>query len=133
MPLARVDLSDTYSPQQREIIGSVIYDAMVNIASVPKDDKFQIFTPHADGALVFPQAAFMGMTYTAKIIFIQVFWVAGRQTDVKKRFYRRVADELHDKLGVRKEDVWINLIDSAREDWSFGNGDMQYAPKEPDL
>ncbi|WP_299715712.1 tautomerase family protein [Tardiphaga sp.] len=48
---------------------------------------------------------------------------------MKKLFYRKIADELHEKLGVRREDVWINLIDSAREDWSFGNGDMQYAPK----
>ena len=28
----------------------------------------------------------------------------------------------------RKQDVFISLIDSAREDWSFGNGEMQYAP-----
>ena len=34
-----------------------------------------------------------------------------------------------DLAGVRKEDVWINLVNSGREDWSFGNGNMQYAPK----
>jgi gluconate kinase len=48
---------------------------------------------------------------------------------VKKAFYRRIADDLHAKLGVRKQDVWITLADNAREDWSFGNGEMQYAPK----
>ncbi|MDB5500208.1 MAG: 4-oxalocrotonate tautomerase, partial [Tardiphaga sp.] len=122
MPLVRINLSNSYSPEQRQVIGDVIYDAMVEIASAPKDDKFLIFTGHADGELVFPQTAFMGMNYTAKIVFIQVFWVAGRKTDVKKLFYRKIADELHEKLGVRREDVWINLIDSAREDWSFGNG-----------
>jgi hypothetical protein len=30
---------------------------------------------------------------------------------------------------VRKEDIWINLVDTNREDWSFGDGEMQYAPK----
>jgi 4-oxalocrotonate tautomerase len=58
-----------------------------------------------------------------------VTWVGGRSTDVKKQFYRRIADEVHEKAGVRKEDVWISLLDSGREDWSFGNGDMQYVPK----
>jgi phenylpyruvate tautomerase PptA (4-oxalocrotonate tautomerase family) len=53
----------------------------------------------------------------------------GRTTDVKKAFYRRIADDLHAKLGVRKQYVWITLADNAREDWSFGNGEMQYAPK----
>ena len=31
--------------------------------------------------------------------------------------------------GIRVQDVRISLIDVAREDWAFGNGDMQYAPK----
>jgi phenylpyruvate tautomerase PptA (4-oxalocrotonate tautomerase family) len=48
--------------------------------------------------------------------------------DVKKAFYRRVADDIHTATGMRKEDVWISLVDVQREDWSFGNGEMQYAP-----
>jgi phenylpyruvate tautomerase PptA (4-oxalocrotonate tautomerase family) len=54
---------------------------------------------------------------------------ARQVSEVKKAFYRRIADDLHAKLGVRKQDVWITLADSAREDWSFGDGEMQYAPK----
>ena len=49
--------------------------------------------------------------------------------DVKKKFFRLIADEIYEKAHVRKEDIWINLVDTAREDWSFGNGEMQYAPK----
>jgi 4-oxalocrotonate tautomerase len=62
------------------------------------------------------------------LILIQITWVAGRSTEVKKKFYKQIADEIHERAQVRKEDVWIQLIDSAREDWSFGNGEMQYAP-----
>jgi len=54
---------------------------------------------------------------------------SGRSIDVKKKFFRLIADEIHEKARVRKEDIWINLVDTAREDWSFGNGEMQYAPK----
>jgi len=46
---------------------------------------------------------------------------------MKKKFYKRIADEIHERTGVRKEDVWINLVDDAGEDWSFSNGEMQYA------
>ena len=45
--------------------------------------------------------------------------------EAKKKFYKRIADEIHERTGVRKEDVWINLVDDAGEDWSFGNGEMQ--------
>lgn len=129
MPLVRINLSNTYSIDDRQTIGETVYSAMVDIAKAPAGDKFLIFTLHADGELVYPPNTFMEMEYTAKIIFVQVFWVAGRTTDVKKAFYRKIADELHDRIGVRKENVWINLVDCTSEDWSFGNGDMQYAPK----
>jgi len=129
MPLVRINLSKSYSPEQRQIVSDVIYAAMIEIANVPQHDKFQIFTAHSDGELVYPRDGYLGVDYTSKIIFIQVFWVAGRTTDVKKAFYRRIADDLHAKLGIRKQDVWITLADNAREDWSFGSGEMQYAPK----
>ena len=48
--------------------------------------------------------------------------------ELKKAFYKRVADDLA-RFGVRREDVFINLIEVARENWSFGNGEMQYVPQ----
>jgi hypothetical protein len=30
-------------------------------------------------------------------------------------------------LGHRREDVFIGLVEVARENWSFGNGEAQYA------
>jgi 4-oxalocrotonate tautomerase len=31
---------------------------------------------------------------------------------------------------LRREDVWINLVEVAKENWSFGNGVASYAPVE---
>ena len=129
MPLVRINLCNSYSPEQRQIVSDVVYTAMIEIANVPEHDKFQIFTSHSDGELVYPKDGYLGIDYTPKIIFIQVFWVAGRTTDVKKAFYRRIAEDLNVKLAIRKQDVWVTLADNAREDWSFGGGEMQYAPK----
>jgi|SRR4051812_44646752 4-oxalocrotonate tautomerase len=128
MPLVRIDISDNAAPALAQTVSDVVYEAMIEIAKVPQHDKFQIITRHSAAQLVYPSEGYLGIDYTPGIIFIQVFWVAGRTTDVKKAFYRKIADELHTRAGVRKQDVFINLIDSAREDWSFGNGEMQYAP-----
>jgi 4-oxalocrotonate tautomerase len=129
MPLARIDISQSAPPERIRVVSEAIYNAMVEIAGVPLHDKFQVVTRHAADEIIYPTEGYLGLTYTNDIIIIQVTWVAGRSTDVKKRFYRRIADEIHERAGVRKEDVWINLVDSNREDWSFGNGEMQYAPK----
>jgi 4-oxalocrotonate tautomerase len=129
MPLVRINLSKDTSEQTVRAISDVIYDAMTAIANVPENDKFQIISRHAPDELVYPQAGYLGVTYTPAIVFIQVTWNTGRSTEVKKAFYRAVADGIHERAGVRKEDVWINLVDVNREDWSFGNGEMHYAPK----
>ncbi|HUC23993.1 MAG TPA: tautomerase family protein [Streptosporangiaceae bacterium] len=44
-----------------------------------------------------------------------------------KDFYRAVAEGLRDRVGLRPEDVTINLVEVPKENWSFGNGEAQYA------
>jgi 4-oxalocrotonate tautomerase len=129
MPLVRIDLSNDAPAELARTVSDAVYRAMVEIANVPLHDKFQIITRHDIDELVYPNEGYLGMKYSRDIIFIQVTWVAGRATDVKKRFYQKIADDIHANSKVRKEDIFISLVDSSREDWSFGNGEMQYAPK----
>ena len=51
---------------------------------------------------------------------------AGRTVEQKKAFYQAVVDGLHERIGLRREDVFINLVEVAKENWSFGNGVAQY-------
>ena len=69
MPLVRINLSRSYSAEQRQIVSDVVYTAMTEIANVPEHDKFQIFTSHSDGELVYPENGYLGIDYTPKIIF----------------------------------------------------------------
>jgi 4-oxalocrotonate tautomerase len=129
MPLARIDLSKDAPPERVRVVSEAIYHAMVEVANVPPYDKFQVITRHAPDEIIYPEEGYLGLNYTRDLIIIQITWVSGRSIDVKKKFFRLIADEIHEKAHVRKEDIWINLVDTAREDWSFGNGEMQYAPK----
>jgi len=129
MPLVRIDIASSASSQVVRTVSDVVYDAMARIANVPANDRFQIITRHGSDELVYPQEGYLGVTYSPAIVFIQVTWNTGRSVDVKKAFYRAVAEGIADKAGIRIHDVWISLVDVAREDWSFGNGEMQYAPK----
>jgi phenylpyruvate tautomerase PptA (4-oxalocrotonate tautomerase family) len=129
MPLVRINIAKSATAETVRIVSDVIYDAMTTVANVPANDKFQIVTRHTDDELIYPAEGYLGVTYTPNIVFIQVTWNSGRSIDVKKAFYKAVAEGIATKAGLRIQDVWISLIDVAREDWSFGNGEMQYAPK----
>jgi phenylpyruvate tautomerase PptA (4-oxalocrotonate tautomerase family) len=55
-------------------------------------------------------------------------WVnSGRSIELKQRFYKAIADGLHEGVKLRREDVFINLVEVPKENWSFGNGEAQYA------
>jgi 4-oxalocrotonate tautomerase len=129
MPLVRINISKDQSAETVRAISDVIYEAMTAVANVPAHDRFQIITRHAADELVYPAEGYLGIDYTPAIVFIQVVWNAGRTIEVKQAFYKAVAEGIHQKAGLRIQDVWISLIDVQREDWSFGNGEMQYAPR----
>ncbi len=106
-----------------------MYCAMIEEISVPADDKFQIITTHQADEINIPKS-YLGVEYSQGIVFIQINLNVGRTVELKKKFYQRIANDLHADLKVRKEDIFISLVEVTKENWPFGNGEMQYGPKE---
>ena len=126
MPIARIDIVQGKSAQYRRTVGDIVYEAMIEALKAPKDDRFQVITEHPIDALVADET-YLGIRRTQDCIFIQLTLNTGRSVEQKKAFYKAVADALHARLGLRPEDVFINLIEVQKENWSFGNGIAQYA------
>jgi 4-oxalocrotonate tautomerase len=125
MPFVRIDLIRGKSVEYRKAVGEIIYNAMLDLINVPKDDKFQIITEHAAEDLNIAQS-YLGNLYSQDIILIQITLSAGRTIETKKAFYKRIAEDLSTQLNLRQEDVVINLVEVAKENWSFGGGVAQY-------
>jgi phenylpyruvate tautomerase PptA (4-oxalocrotonate tautomerase family) len=128
MPLVRIDLGEGKTAEYRAQVGDIVYRAMIAELNVPKDDRFQIITEHASAGLLYDRN-YLGIHRTDDCIFLQITLNAGRTVEVKQRFYKAVAEGLHSELNVRREDVFISLVEVNKEDWSFGNGEAQYVPK----
>jgi 4-oxalocrotonate tautomerase len=126
MPLVRIDLVQGKSAEYRRAIGGVVYEAMVDVLKAPKDDRFQVIAEYPADALIADEN-YLGIRRTQDCVFIQLTLNIGRSVEQKKAFYKAVADALHARLGLRPEDVFINLIEVQKENWSFGNGIAQYA------
>jgi phenylpyruvate tautomerase PptA (4-oxalocrotonate tautomerase family) len=122
MPLARIDLIEGKPAEYRRTIGQIVYAAMVEILKAPENDRFQIITEHDEANFIF-DPSFFGIERSPDLVFVQMALVEGRTVEQKRGFYKQVVDELHVKLGLRREDVFISLIGTGRDDWSFGNGD----------
>ena len=128
MPLVRISLVKGQPADLRRSIGDAVHRALVESFDVPQRDRFQVLAEHEPGDLVY-DSEYLGIARTDNIVIIQVTVSAGRSLEKKRRLYRRIADNLA-SLGVRREDAWINLVEVAKENWSFGNGIASYAPEE---
>jgi len=128
MPFVRIDLAAGKSPDYRRTIGDVVYDAMRTAINVPEHDRFQVITEHQLENLIFDRT-YLGIERSDNCIFLQVTLNEGRTVEMKQAFYKAIADGLHERLQLRREDVFISLVEAKKENWSFGNGIAQYADK----
>ncbi len=125
MPFARIDLRRGKSPEYRAQVAQVVYDALLSIG-VPPNDRFQVINEHDADALIY-DPTYLGIARTDDFIAIQITWNEGRTLEQKKALFRGIANGLQQAVGIRQEDVFINLVEIKRENWSFGNGEAQYA------
>lgn len=126
MPLVRIDVPEHMAAAARTAVGDAVYAAMISTINVPANDHFQVIADHApDGLRIDP--TYLGINRSKDAIIIQVTLNEGRTVDMKKAFYKAVVDGIEAATGMRREDVFINLVEVKKENWSFGNGVAQYA------
>jgi 4-oxalocrotonate tautomerase len=58
-------------------------------------------------------------------ILVQITFNEPHTLDQKRNLYAAIVQALQQKVGLRPEDVIINLLE-AKENWSFGNGVAHY-------
>jgi 4-oxalocrotonate tautomerase len=128
MPLVRISMREGKSSQYRRAIADGVHGALIEAASVPELDRFQILTEHAPADLIY-DPTYLGVTRSDDIVMIQITLNARAQA-VKVALYKAIAERLVKNPGVRPQDVLVSLVSVQPEDWSFGDGKAQYVKTE---
>ena len=126
MPLVRISLRRGKSAAHLAALRNGIYAAMRETFNVPEDDRFILVHQH-DAEEFDCDPNYLGIARSDDLVIVQIACNNTRTVAQKQAFYRRVAENLAADPGLRPEDVFINLLETARENWSFGNGIAQYA------
>ncbi len=126
MPLTRVDLRAGKTPEYKQAILDEIYEAMRSTFNVPEDDRFMMVHEHDSGEFAFGQT-YMGIDRSQDIIIVQITCTRGRSIEMKKNLYSTLTQRLGIRPGIRPEDVFINILEVEKENWSFGRGLAQLA------
>jgi len=127
MPFVRISHIDGKPVSFTQALSQGVHRAMVEAFNVPEDDFFQVITDHTPKNGLAGPDTFLDVKHTDNMVFIQITCAEGRSVEQKKALYMAIADNLAKAPGVRREDVFINLVETKRENWSFGNGLAQFA------
>jgi len=126
MPLVRISLRQGKSAEYRRTVADSIHRALVETINVPEKDRFQIITEHAPEDLIY-DPSYLDIARSDDVLLVQITINAGRSLEMKKALYARMVGLLAESPGIRKQDLFVSLIEVAKENWSFGNGVAQYA------
>ena len=125
MPLARVSLRRGKPASYRKAILESLYQAMRETFNVPEGDRFMILTEHDQDDFVY-DPNYLGIQRSDDLVYVQLTVSNTRPTAQKQELYRRIVAKLTATPGLRPEDIFINLVETLPENWSFGNGVAQY-------
>jgi phenylpyruvate tautomerase PptA (4-oxalocrotonate tautomerase family) len=125
MPLIHISLRAGKPEAYRQAIFDSLYRAMREALDVPEGDEFMTITEH--DAASFRCGSAYGVVRSDDAVLIQITVFASRTAEQKKALYRRIADLLGENPGIRPEDVFVNVLDAAKENWSVGHGLAQFA------
>jgi phenylpyruvate tautomerase PptA (4-oxalocrotonate tautomerase family) len=125
MPLTHVSLRRGKPAAYRQAIFDGLYEAMRETLNVPEGDQFMTISEH--DAANFRYGAAFGIVRSDDLVLIRITVFNTRTVEQKKALFRRIAELLGESPGIRPEDVFVNVLDAAKENWSVGHGLAQFA------
>ena len=124
MPLMKIDMIKGRNQEEITKILDISYRVMLEAFGAPEGDHYQIVSQHEDYEMQILDTG-LGIKRTNQVLVFSLI-TRFRTVDQKQTFYRNLVSQLNDKLGIRSEDIMINLVVNQDADWSFFNGDAQF-------
>jgi 4-oxalocrotonate tautomerase len=125
MPLLHISMRAGKPEAYRQAIFDGLYRAMRETLDVQEGNHFMTITEHDPANFRYGNA--YGVTRSADVVYVQITVFNTRSMEQKKALFRRIAELLAESPGIRPEDVFVLVLDSAKENWSVGHGLAQFA------
>lgn len=124
MPISRIDIRSGKPAEYRRAILDSLYCALQEALNVPDEDEFMVITEH--DAANFRYGNYLGVERSEDLVYIEVTVFNTRTVEQKKALYKSVVKHLGEGPGIRPQDVFITVLEAAKENWSLGNGEAQF-------
>ncbi|MFH8342100.1 tautomerase family protein [Streptomyces sp. AM6-12] len=103
-------------------------DTLVETLGVPPEDRFQVMTGHDGTTTTVRYDDYPGVRRDDSLVIVAITMRAGRDAEMKRGMYRRIAELVHERTGTDPANVFVTVTENTSADWSFGYSLAQYAP-----
>jgi hypothetical protein len=105
-----------------------IHTCFVKAWNIPENGGFYIINERAKSRMRISRTMW-GINRSEHPPLLLQITSSPRSKESKVELFRLLAEEL-EKQGIQKEDLFISISPTQREDWSFGNGVAQLLQEE---
>ncbi|MDN5925484.1 MAG: tautomerase family protein [Hyphomicrobiales bacterium] len=123
MPLSQISMRKGKSKEFRRAVMDGIYSAMRRSFAVPDDDRFMTFSEFGSTNFSYGYR-YPNVDRSDDLIIIQITASNNRTKEQKLALYKAINEELVE-VGIRPDDIFINIVEVLPENWSFGRGIAQ--------
>ena len=99
---------------------------MREVFDVPEDDRFMLIEEYDKSNFLYDEN-YLGIARDDDLVIIQITVNNTWGPDKKKALFARIAENLTKNPGIKPKNIFVNLLEVPKENWSFGNGIAQYA------
>jgi phenylpyruvate tautomerase PptA (4-oxalocrotonate tautomerase family) len=122
----KVNLLKGRTAEEKDAVASVIHAALVTTLGVPDADRYQLFNEY-DAESFRHTTEYLGMTYTDRLLVIEITFLVGRGDEQKKSLLAEINANLVSTGFVGADDVFVLITEIGRANVSFGQGLAQRA------
>ena len=123
MPLITINITEGMTEELIDHLQKTIHACFVRAWGIPENGGFYVINEYKKSRIRINRSMWGIQRSDQPPLLLQIT-SSPRSKELKLELFRVLAEEL-EKQGIRKEDLFISISPTQREDWSFGNGIAQ--------
>ena len=128
MPLITINITEGMIEESIDHLQKTIHACFVRAWGIPENGGFYVINEYKKSRMRINRSMWGIQRSDQPPLLLQIT-SSPRSKELKIELFRVLAEEL-EKQGIRKEDLFISISPTQREDWSFGNGIAQLLQEE---
>ena len=128
MPLITINITEGMTEELIDHLQKTIHACFVRAWGIPENGGFYVINEYKKSRMRINRSMWGIQRSDQPPLLLQIT-SSPRSKELKIELFRVLAEEL-EKQGIRKEDLFISISPTQREDWSFGNGIAQLLQEE---